>query len=119
MFITRWIEKLSKAFITRYEVAQRKNKPKLPTPELVVTHDFTVQTWGRSYTFQTRDSGRSAEMMGWGSGIKKGHFLILKNKGTTRYRVVSIHYYKEPTDMFLAKIVFAPRSMEEYAKIKD
>jgi len=75
------------------------------------THDYSNRYWGHDYTFTPIDKGMKADITGWGYGIKKGDYLILQNgpNETTRYKVDSIKYYGDPSDMFNIKATFAPR----------
>jgi hypothetical protein len=75
------------------------------------THDYSKRCWGHDYTFTPTDGGKKASMMGWGNGIESGDFLILQNgEGTTRYKVKSIEYKRDPSDMWSAQVEFAPRN---------
>lgn len=78
------------------------------------THDYTVRVPGHDFTFRPRDGGLKGHMMGWGYGLKRGHYLVLPHDeaGTTRYRIESISYYSDPPDMWSAEVVFAPRPMK-------
>lgn len=76
------------------------------------THDYTKRGWGHDYVIHSviRD-GQELRMSGWGRGIRAGDFLLLENEGSsTRYRVESISYHRDPSDMWAAAAVFAPRS---------
>lgn len=47
---------------------------------------------------------------GWGHGLKAGDYILLSNEDSdTRYSIVKIKYYSDPTDMWQAKLQFAPR----------
>lgn len=77
-----------------------------------VTHDYSAKNryWGHDYTFEPTNGGKTGRMMGWGNGIKKGDYLLLQNgAGTTRYKVKSIKYFSDPSDMWSATVEFAPR----------
>lgn len=76
------------------------------------THDYTnpVRCWGHDYIFRPKAGGIYASMLGWGSGIKRGDYLLLSNgDATTRYQVVTIEYKADPKDMWQADVLFAPR----------
>lgn len=77
-------------------------------------HDYTKRYWGHDYTFEPIDGGMKGRMMGWGSGIEKGDFLLLDNEGqSTRYLVRRIEYFQDPPDMWRIDAVFAPRPRPE------
>jgi hypothetical protein len=72
-------------------------------------HDYTIRRWGHDYAI-TAVNGHTITMTGWGEGIEPGDHLILPNgDATTRYRVTTISYYRDPTDMWRAEAEFAPR----------
>ena len=77
----------------------------------VATHDFSSKRWGWNYNITSiRDEGLNISICGWGVGISNGDFLILTNgSDTTRYRVQSIDYYRDPHDMWVAEASFSPR----------
>lgn len=82
------------------------------------THDYTdrVCRWGYDIIFHpVTDDGVHAYAIGWGRGIEPGHFILLSNgpDRTTRYRVESIDYYRDPPDMWKGAVVFAPRPTGE------
>lgn len=76
------------------------------------THDYTTRYWGHDYTIINYiDDGQFLSVMGWGRGIKKDDFLILRNgNGGTRYKVNRINYKADPKDMWDAYLSFAPRT---------
>ena len=75
------------------------------------THDYTRRYLGHDYIFRPKDGGNSASITGWGCGISNGDYLLLEhpNGGATRYRVTSIKYCANPSDMWSAQADFAPR----------
>jgi hypothetical protein len=82
-------------------------------PETGRTHDYSGRnrTWGHDYVFSpTNKTNKKGFMRGWGYDIKVGDYIILDNgMKTTRYRVTDISYYSDPSDMWLAQVVFDPR----------
>ncbi len=77
-----------------------------------VTHDYGPgnRHWGHDYSFTPADGGHRGSATGWGRGIHKGDYLLLANGDrATRYRVVTIRYYTDPSDMWQAQLAFAPR----------
>lgn len=85
----------------------------------VETHDYTIRGWGWDYYIrEVHNGGLRIEAGGWGDGLHKGDYLLLQNKDsqskpTTRYRIVDIEYYRDPSDMWSAVLEFAPRTEEE------
>lgn len=83
------------------------------------THDYTSRYWGHDYTINdVRKRGMEISMMGWGSGISEGDYLILESQSKepganpgTRYRVKSVRYFSDPPDMWSIEAEFAPRPM--------
>ncbi|MFI5297364.1 MAG: hypothetical protein ACHREM_04640 [Polyangiales bacterium] len=74
------------------------------------THDYTKQTWGHDCTFTPLDSGTRGFAVGWGLGLSAGDFILLPNRGeTTRYKIETIAYHRDPPDMWRAELSFAPR----------
>ncbi len=77
------------------------------------THDYTARYWGHDYTFTPIDGGRKGSAMGWGDGLRVGDYIILEHKGSrngsSRYRIKSVEYYRDPPDMWSADLEFAPR----------
>lgn len=79
-----------------------------------MTHDYTKPAWGHDYTFQPIDGGLRGWLIGWGTGIEKGHYILLRNgSGSSRYRIKSIRYDRDPPDMWAAEAVFAPRTHDD------
>lgn len=75
------------------------------------THDYTRRGWGHDFTFEPEQGGKQGSMMGWGHGLNNGDYLILPVRGgTTRYQIETVEYFMNPSDMWKASVVFAPRS---------
>ena len=80
-----------------------------------VYHDYRRRGWGHDYSWEPKPgtNGREGEAVGWGRGIRDGHYLLLEHPTSVagaRYRVVSVRYYSDPSDMWVARLEFAPRS---------
>jgi hypothetical protein len=75
------------------------------------THDYSAREWGRNYSIiETEDEGLQLRLAGWGKGISADDYIIIKNgDGTTRYKIDSIEYKRDPADMWFAEASFAPR----------
>lgn len=79
------------------------------------THDYTSRSWGHDYVIsEVRGGGKVLVCFGWGPDAKtkmrSSDFVILPNKDdTTRYRITDISYYRDPPDMWRARLEFAPR----------
>lgn len=75
--------------------------------------------WGHDYTWEPEPGGLRGNAIGHGAGISAGDYILLERSdstgrrflsdGRTRYKVVSIEYYADPTDMWKATLEFAPR----------
>ncbi|WP_409311416.1 hypothetical protein [Pectobacterium sp. B1J-3] len=80
------------------------------------THDYTRENryWGHDLSFKLMDpEGMRLNATGWGTGINQGDFISLSNKGdVTRYKFETISYYHDPSDMWTAVLLFAPRQAE-------
>jgi hypothetical protein len=75
----------------------------------MTTHDYTDRYWGHYNTIQ--GAGERMVIIGWGKGIEEGDYLILPNgKGTTRYQVEDVEYFRDPPDMWRIEAAFAPRT---------
>jgi len=76
------------------------------------THDYTTPAWGHDYViWDIIDGGNTLKMSGWGFGLRKGHFLLLRNgNDSTRYQIAEIEYLDDPRDMWRITATFAPRT---------
>ena len=73
------------------------------------THDYTKRGWGHDF-FLTSINGKKIIISGWGSGIKKGDYLLIPSgSSSTRYKVKSVRYRSDPPDMWAIEAEFAPR----------
>jgi len=79
------------------------------------THDYTINKWGHSYhVVNYGDKGATISLAGWGIGIKPNDFILLRNgSDSTRYKITSIEYTKDPVDMWFAEASFSPREVKE------
>lgn len=75
------------------------------------THDYTNRSWAHDFHIsEVMEKGKRLRMGGWGKGIKSGDYLILPNgESSTRYKVKTIKYQRDPSDMWRAEVTFAPR----------
>lgn len=78
-----------------------------------MTHDYTNTGWGHDYTYKPGPGGQTAEMSGWGHGIKVGDYIAMASPGNfdgcSLYKVVTIKYCRDPSDMWFASVEFAKR----------
>ncbi len=79
------------------------------------THDLSHRKWGSNYNVtKVYERGMRLDLCGWHLGIKDEDYLILKNGSeTTRYKVESIRYVSDPSDMWFASVSFSPRESSE------
>lgn len=88
------------------------------------THDYTKRGWGHDYAItDVRANGQQISMTGWGRGIRQGDYLLIESQSTepganpdTRYRVKSIRYCDDPSDMWSMEATFASRPPVEEPK---
>lgn len=80
------------------------------------THDYTKRGWGHDYMV-TAIKGNAISLLGWGTGISDGDFLLLQNgQGSTRYKINAVRYRIDPPDMWRIEATFAPRHAEQAAQ---
>lgn len=77
----------------------------------VKTHDLTNQCWGRAIYHKAINDGMILDAHGFMRGIEAGDYVIigLSSGRTTRYKVDSIRYCSDPSDMWFGTLSFAPR----------
>lgn len=79
-------------------------------------HNYKQKTrgWGHDYTFEP-DEKVKAKISGWGFNIKKGDFMLIEpaNHPHVRYKIKSIDYCKNPSDMWFAEAEFYQRTDAE------
>lgn len=100
--------------VTLQEFEQEENESASPLGE-PKTHDYTMLAWGHNINIvRTRDGGMEHDVCGWGHGVSQGDYLILKgNAGKgSRYLVDELKYFRDPADMWAAKLIFSPRFKE-------
>lgn len=74
------------------------------------TYDYTKRYIGHDFIFHPQDAGLKGHMYGWGLGLVNSDYLILPNGiDNTRYQIKSISYFLDPSDMWTADVIFAPR----------
>jgi len=81
-----------------------------------MTHDYTskMRGWGHDIMYTVVDEGRQLQAMGWGYNIKRGDYILLSNEQRyTRYRVGDINYFRDPSDMWQATLIFDPRKSRD------
>jgi hypothetical protein len=82
-------------------------------------HNYTKQyrAWGHDYSLVKKldELGHKWEVLGFGEGVEKGHRILLDNQTPygTRYKVESIKYMQDPSDMWQAVLRFDPRTAKE------
>lgn len=78
------------------------------------THDFSNREWGHNYTLLgMEEGGIEIRLAGWGMGLRENDYIIIQNgDGTTRYKLETVEYKSNPSDMWFANAVFAPRGYE-------
>ena len=77
-----------------------------------VTHDFgsdSKRYWGHDYYIdKTSDDYQIVQVFGWHCGLETGDYLIFQmaDDSTTRYKIISLGYFDNPSDNFLARCEF-------------
>lgn len=89
-----------------------KAKPQKPY-RIPVTHNYLERYWGHDYSVvSSNESGTKANILGWGHGLIKGDFLLLKSKssksGRALYRIKEVSYFNDPKDMWDVKVEWEP-----------
>ena len=80
-------------------------------------HNYLKTYMGHDYTFAPYDGGYKAKMSGWGDGIHKDDLLLIGQPPEIAfYRIDSIRYVANPTDMWFATVTFVPHSYGEMMK---
>ncbi len=76
------------------------------------THDYTKSRWGHAVEIlRIINEGNQLRVVGYGSGVNNGDFLLLPNEGSsTRYKVLKIEHKGSGTKQWFADLEFAPRS---------
>ncbi|BAY61238.1 hypothetical protein NIES22_12990 [Calothrix brevissima NIES-22] len=66
-------------------------------------HDYSQLVAGKDYILEIIDEGMKAYMTATGKGIKPQDYIILQsNSQNYRYKIESIDYYADPSDMWMA-----------------
>lgn len=76
----------------------------------VLEHSFLRRGWGWDFSVHVRArNGRSLTVSGWGHGLRVDDVLVLPNGGDgARYRVVTLEYERDPSDMWHAELRWYP-----------
>ena len=87
-------------------------------------HDFVDKSWGHNVSIsRIIDGGKKMKVFGWCRGIKEGDILYLRNYDDgvwfSAYEVVEIDYYRNPSDMFSAKLKWKEMEIKEKEKVYD
>lgn len=74
------------------------------------SHDYTQPRWGHSVEIiQTDDDRMTAQVVGFGHGVRAGDYLLLANGlQSTRYQIMKLQY-GSPPDCWSADVAFSPR----------
>lgn len=103
-------------FVWRKSYLSNQNDESLGNMTEPITHDYSGIKRARGHDYdisRVMDGGKVINFAGWGSGIKAGDFILLdygRVEGeNTRYKINTISYYSDPSDMWKAEASFAPR----------
>lgn len=77
-----------------------------PTADGRRLYDYTQFEGGHDYAFEQIEGGDQAYMTSQGKGLRKGDYLLLKDREAQpiRYRIEEIDYYADPSDMWMASL---------------
>ena len=77
------------------------------------THDYTERSWGKNYNILSiKNDGHNISLCGWGIGLNRGDYILIKNEDyTTRYVMSEVLYQSDPKDMWFGEAEFAPREL--------
>jgi MioC protein len=83
--------------------------------------DLRSRYWGHDYTWTPEEGGLKGRLTGWHTPrLRKGDFVVIGKDEGSRYRIDEIEHYSNPSDMYTAKVSFAPRiEGEEYDFYRD
>jgi len=73
-------------------------------------HDYRREGWGHTASIdKIEDEGRKVTMLGFGSGVCPGDFIMKKNgEGYASYKIDTIKYNRDPPDQWSATATFTP-----------
>jgi hypothetical protein len=80
----------------------------------VKEHDYTTKRrgWGHDRVLRPvpGTNGHQANCTGWGYGMEAGDVIMFTNDegGVARYRIEQIEYYRDPRDMWRARLQWYP-----------
>lgn len=82
------------------------------------THNYTkrFRFWGHNVGYRLiKGDDERLDAWGWGEGISEGDYILLTNPANgeeTRYQFEKISYHSNPSDMWEATLLYAPRQAE-------
>jgi hypothetical protein len=82
------------------------------------THNYTkrFRFWGHNFGYRLiKGDDERLDAWGWGEGISEGDYILLTNPANgeeTRYQFEKISYHSNPSDMWEATLLYAPRQAE-------
>ena len=84
-----------------------------------VAHDFFHRYWGHDYNWKPDpgSGGKTGSAVGWCDDIHVGDFILMHNTGSApemraSYRVVTIRYELDPSDMWWATLEYDPSGLD-------
>lgn len=77
-------------------------------------HDYRRRGWGHDYTITPDADPVTAQLMGWGVGIRQRDVLLIPHSqgDGCLYEVEQIKYFRDPADMWKAACRFVAGSGE-------
>lgn len=83
-------------------------------------HDYTRRYFGHDFTVSPHADPVTADITGWGHGLRKQDFLLIPRPGGGRciYEIETLRYTLDPADMWFTGCRFVLGSSELGARIK-
>lgn len=82
-------------------------------------HNYTKRCWGHDFTLTPHADPVTADITGWGHGLRKHDFLLIPRQagGTCIYKIETLRWANNVDDMWFATCRFVPGSSELGARI--
>lgn len=77
-------------------------------------HDYRQRYWGHDYTIAPHADPTTADITGWGRGVRQGDVLVIGHPdgGDCLYQIEAIRRPGDPGDMWFATCRFIPASSD-------
>lgn len=97
-------------FFNRFIKSVTKEPKPIPPKRQPKIHDYSYNGWGHAcYITDVMNEGYKAKAYGFGTGIYSNDILeIVRGENRYHYKVDSIRYTHDPSDMWFAELSFVP-----------